>query len=212
MKFSRHPWLSEKSDIPPNYPYRNYTIYMDMKKFIHSGQNQIHEPIALGLGSNVSPRFEHLNEAVKALDGFLTQLRVSTVYETDPIGMTDQPLFLNACCVGWTDLGPADLLGHLKCLERAAGREVSGERFGPRELDIDILLYGEEVVQDQRLTIPHPRMIDRAFVLVPLAEVASEWVHSSSGTTIAELSDNIDRSGVRATNLRLDQISKEKDA
>lgn len=212
MKFSQHPWLSEKSDIPPNCPYLNYTIYMDMKKFLRSGQNQIHEPIALGLGSNVSPRFEYLNEAVKALDGFLTQLRVSTVYETDPIGITDQPLFLNACCVGWTDLGPVDLLGHLKCLERAAGREVSGERFGPRELDIDILLYGEEVVQDQRLTIPHPRMIDRAFVLVPLAEVASEWVHSSSGTTIAELSDNIGRSGVRATNLRLDQISKEKDA
>jgi len=185
---------------------------MDMQKFFRSGQTSIHERIALGLGSNVSPRFEHLDEAVKALDGFLTQLRVSEVYETDPIGITDQPLFLNACCVGWTDLGPTDLLGRLKCLERAAGREVPGERFGPRELDIDILLYGEEVVQNQRLTIPHPRMVDRAFVLVPLAEVASGWVHSGTGATIAELSDNVDRSGVRATNLRLDWVGKKKDA
>ena len=95
---------SEKSDIPSTCPYLNYRIYMDMQKFLRSGQNQIHERIALGLGSNVSPRFEYLNEAVKALDGFLTQLFVSTVYETDPIGITDQPLFLNACCVGWTDI------------------------------------------------------------------------------------------------------------
>ena len=151
-------------------------------------------------------------EPFQALDGFLNQPCLSAVYETDPIGITDQPSFLNVCCVGWTDLSPADLLDRLKCLERAAGREVPGERFGPRELDIDILLYGEEVVHNHCLTIPHPRMIDRAFVLVPLAEVASGWVHPGTGATIAELLDNVDHSGVRATNLRLDRVGKKKDA
>lgn len=153
-------------------------------------------PIALGLGSNLGARMRHLELARRRLDEIVEDARYSSVYLTEPEGVPDQPRFLNACCIGVTRHSPGDLLRDLKRIEQEAGRRPGGVRYGPRELDLDILLYGAKIVAEPALRIPHPRLRERAFVLVPLAEIAEEWVEPVSGLTIAELADRVDRSGV----------------
>lgn len=152
--------------------------------------------VALGLGSNLGDRAENLRFARREIGRFLEELRCSRVYETEPRHVTDQPPFLNACCVGKTTLAPEELLARCREVERAAGRTRGGERYGPRVLDVDILLYGGRRVERPGLRIPHPRMMERAFVLVPLSEVAGRWVHPELGATVEELASRVSREGV----------------
>lgn len=131
----------------------------------------------LGLGGNLGDRAANLAAAVKALE-HLPGTRVtglSSLYETAPVGYADQPDFLNRVAVVETSLSPRALLGGCLGVEAALGR-VRGRRFGPRVVDIDLLLYEGVVSADPELTLPHPRMMERAFVLVPLAELFPDHV------------------------------------
>ncbi|HNW36518.1 MAG TPA: 2-amino-4-hydroxy-6-hydroxymethyldihydropteridine diphosphokinase, partial [Candidatus Ozemobacteraceae bacterium] len=132
--------------------------------------------IFLGLGSNLGHREENLQHALDLLQAHVTDLRVSSLYETAPVGLVDQPAFLNAVCTGTTNLTAPDLLLAMLGIEASLGR-VRTLRWGPRIIDIDLLLYDALILQTPELTIPHPRMAERAFVLVPLAELAPDLVH-----------------------------------
>ena len=165
--------------------------------------------VAIGMGSNLGPRIERLREAAGRLaDGPLVETRFSRVYETVPAYGLDQPLYLNACCTGWTSLDPPDLLATLKDLESKAGRNPRAPRFASRPLDLDILLYGDDVVATPDLTLPHAALPERAFVLLPLAEIAGGWRHPVLNRTIAELAASVDAAGVEVTNLRLGEADE----
>jgi len=125
----------------------------------------------LGIGSNEGDSLRYLREAVESLDGVVA---VSPVYETDPVGgPPDQPSYLNVVVELETDLSPRALLGVCQRLEAAAGR-VRRERWGPRTLDVDILLIDDLVIDEPDLTVPHPRMYQRRFVMAPLADLAPQ--------------------------------------
>ena len=128
----------------------------------------------VGLGSNVGDRLQRLRHAVSLLDASegIDVVASSSVYETDAIG-PPQAEFLNAVVEVRTSLGPRELLARLKEVEVEIGRTPS-PRWGPREIDLDLLTYGDETIDDDELRVPHPRMSERAFVLVPLAEIASD--------------------------------------
>jgi 2-amino-4-hydroxy-6-hydroxymethyldihydropteridine diphosphokinase len=130
----------------------------------------------LGLGSNVGDRLEQLQTAVEALPRHAVQvLRSSSVYETEPVGLVlDQREFLNACVRVRTDLSPDELLDTCKAVERELGREAGGVRHGPRVIDIDVLLLDGVSYQSARLRVPHPTVVERRFVLVPLLELDPE--------------------------------------
>jgi GTP cyclohydrolase-4 len=151
----------------------------------------------LGLGSNLGDRKYNLARALELLMNYLVVEQVSSVYETEPVGYKEQPLFLNVVCRVSTELSPDKLLRLAKKIEAELGRMPSFPN-APRPIDIDILLYGDEVINDKELTIPHPRLAERAFVLVPLAEIAPNLVHPVSGKSITELLDNLGNvTGVR---------------
>jgi len=131
--------------------------------------------VFLGLGSNLGDRGANIREALDRLarDPDIHVKRVSSLYETAPIGYTDQPDFVNAVALIETELGPADLLHIVVGIENDMGR-VRKHLWGPRVIDIDVLLYDDAVVNTSELTVPHPRMMERAFVMVPLAEIAPD--------------------------------------
>ena len=157
--------------------------------------------VAISLGSNLGDRQSWIAFGVQALARELEELQVSSVYETAPELLEDQALFLNACCTGRTRLTPRQLLSQLQDAERAAGRDRSGPRYGPRTLDLDLLLYGDEVIGAPDLVVPHGRLRERGFVLVPLAEIAAEWIVPASQGQPAErvdsLADRVDTGGIR---------------
>ena len=129
--------------------------------------------IYVGLGSNLGDREATLRAAVAALGATpgVELAAVSTLTETDPVGMVDQPRFLNGACAIQTELSPRELLDRLLAVERALGRDRTGPRHGPRTIDLDLLLYGEEQVDEPGLRVPHPRLHERRFALEPVAEL-----------------------------------------
>ncbi|QYK49922.1 MAG: 2-amino-4-hydroxy-6-hydroxymethyldihydropteridine diphosphokinase [Anaerolineales bacterium] len=156
--------------------------------------------IYLGLGSNRGDRLANLQAAIAALAPTVRVLRQSAVYETEPWGYAEQARFLNMALEAETELAPAELLQHIKQVEQQVGR-VASFRYGPREIDIDILLYGNFQIDlseaEADLKIPHPRLAERAFVLVPLAELAPELPVPGHDHTVSELLAAQDASGVQ---------------
>ncbi len=152
--------------------------------------------VFLSLGSNMGDRQAYLQQAREALARHVKILAASSIYETEPWGYTEQPGFLNQVLLGETDLRPGALLDFAKFLEAELGRTPTF-RYGPREIDIDILFYNNLVMETPHLTIPHPTLHKRAFVLVPLAEIAPDLRHPVLGVTVAELAAQTDRRGVQ---------------
>lgn len=144
--------------------------------------------VFLALGSNLGDRSAHLNAAAGAIGRIpgTVVVVVSPVYETQPFGRTDQGPFLNAAMEIATPLPPRELLAAVQEAEQTVGR-TPAERWGPREIDIDILLYDGLVVQEPDLQVPHPGLPERRFVLIPLRDIAEDVVHPVSGLTVAEM-------------------------
>jgi 2-amino-4-hydroxy-6-hydroxymethyldihydropteridine diphosphokinase len=142
--------------------------------------------VFVGLGSNLGDRELNLRRALVRLEQ-LGSVRVSSFRETDPVGVTDQPKFLNAAAELATDLSPRELLERLLEIERELGRDRATERrWGPRVIDLDLLLFGEEAIDEPGLTVPHPRLADRRFVLEPLCEL-NEDLALPDGTRVRDL-------------------------
>jgi 2-amino-4-hydroxy-6-hydroxymethyldihydropteridine diphosphokinase len=141
--------------------------------------------VHLGLGSNLGDRLTTLRRAVEELSTVGELLATSSIYETAPFGLTEQPAFLNSCVAIETRLTPREVLERTRAIEKALGR-VDGPRWGPRAIDIDLLLYGDVGLTERDLVVPHPGLLKRAFALVPLAEIAADRVIPSTGLTVAE--------------------------
>ncbi|TFJ92976.1 2-amino-4-hydroxy-6-hydroxymethyldihydropteridine diphosphokinase [Lentibacillus salicampi] len=138
--------------------------------------------IYLALGSNIEPRETYLAKALDALNAYqqITIVKKSSVYKTAPVGYTDQADFLNMVVEVDTSLLPLTLLDVCQAIEKQLGRKRD-IRFGPRTIDLDILMYNQENRETERLTLPHPRMLERAFVLIPLGEIAPELIIPATG-------------------------------
>jgi 2-amino-4-hydroxy-6-hydroxymethyldihydropteridine diphosphokinase len=142
---------------------------------------------AIALGSNLGDRVAHLNHAVARLQTIVRNLKVSRYYETAPVGVSGpQPVYLNAAAVGSTLLSAGNLLDALLGIERERGRERP-RPAAPRTLDLDLILYGDWVIEEEGLIVPHPRFRERRFVLEPLAEVAPDLVDPATHLTMAAL-------------------------
>lgn len=146
--------------------------------------------VAVALGANLGDRAGTLAWAVERLRDLLTDVLVSSWHETEPVGVLPQPLFLNGALVGRTTLDPRSLLERLQRIEIDAGRSRPYPG-APRTLDLDLILYGGQIVDEPGLRVPHPRFRQRAFVLAPLAEIAADWKDPETGKTVGELLDGL---------------------
>jgi 2-amino-4-hydroxy-6-hydroxymethyldihydropteridine diphosphokinase len=147
--------------------------------------------IAIALGSNLGDREAHLRNAIEALESAFSHLRVSSFYETEPVDVPGPaPMFLNAAATGESELSAPAVLDLLLTIEQQLGRErpYAG---ASRTIDLDLILYGESVINAPGLIVPHPRLRERRFVLEPLAEIAADWVDPVTGKTIRELLERV---------------------
>jgi len=151
--------------------------------------------VYLSLGSNIGDRFAHLKQAVSSLPPQMTVKTKSKVYETPPWGYTEQGQFLNQAVMATTYLEPEPLLKHIKRLEIALGRKETFDN-GPRLIDIDILFYDDLILDTPPLVIPHAHLHERGFVLVPLTDIASDFVHPLEKKSIREMMELCDTSGI----------------
>ena len=147
-------------------------------------------PVYLSLGSNLGERQENLDKAIQLLSHRLRLGLASSIYETEPVGVPEQARFLNLAVQVFTRLAAKDLLVLFKGFESMMGRARNTSN-APRPIDIDILFYGDQVIKTEDLVIPHPRLTERAFVLVPLAEIVPDLVHPVNGKTIRELLESV---------------------
>jgi len=146
--------------------------------------------VFFGLGTNLGDRVANLRAAIAALNSIGRVTALSDVWETAPLYVTDQPAFLNMAAAAETTLPPLELLRRVKAMEDGLGR-VASVRYGPRLIDIDILLFGNVVMAHPDLTIPHPRLPERHFALAPLAEIAGDRRHPETGLTIQAMLDRL---------------------
>ena len=146
--------------------------------------------VYLSLGSNMGDRQQNLDKALDFLSQRLQLGRVSSVYDTEPVGNANQPRFLNLVCQVYTGLAPTVLLALAKGIESKLGR-ISRRHDSPRPIDIDILFYGDQIIDTPQLVIPHPRLTERAFVLIPLAEIAPNLRHPVTDKTASQLLEGV---------------------
>ena len=152
--------------------------------------------VYLAMGTNLGDRPGNLQNAIAGLPPVVTVLESSPVYETLPWGVTDQPAFLNMVIKAETHSEPLELLKQLKLLETRLGR-LPSIRYGPRLIDIDLLFYDDLILNTAELTIPHPNLHERAFVLVPLLDLAPEFIHPVTGKTVRQLLAEVSATGVK---------------
>ena len=155
--------------------------------------------VFLSLGTNLGDRLAHMKAALDSLPPDVQITKQSSVYETPAWGYEDQGPFLNRAIEGQTELDPLALMARLKQLETDLGRRPSF-RWGPRIIDVDILFYDQLILNRTELIIPHPRLQDRAFVLVPLADIAPDWKHPVYGKTVRQMLAEVGASGIRPFN------------
>jgi 2-amino-4-hydroxy-6-hydroxymethyldihydropteridine diphosphokinase len=150
--------------------------------------------VYLALGSNVGDSEANIGKAVELLAENISDIRLAPLYKTKPVGYTDQPDFVNTALSGQTGLSADELLKFVKSVEKEVGR-IQRFRWGPREIDIDIIFYGKTVLETQQFTLPHPRFRERDFVLRPLCDLDPDFTDPVSGKTVAELLSALDPSG-----------------
>lgn len=147
-------------------------------------------PVLLALGGNLGDVAATFDEACACLDQWMGPIRRASLYQSRAMYMHDQPDFINSAALGWSDLAPFEILHRIKQLEQRLGR-TAGPRFGPRIIDLDLVYYGDHILDIPDLVIPHPRRLERSFVLVPMAELAPDFQDPATGECLAALAERL---------------------